>query len=116
MTEDEITAFENEGAWDLESAEPQTAAPSSRRAVVSVGFKPSEFSAVAAAARESRQPVSQYIRNAAIEKAAGQVVESRTVVLTVENLGTRSVQVMEAIESTLKAGKPRLHRRLLEAV
>jgi uncharacterized protein (DUF1778 family) len=115
MNDDEIAELEDESTWNLESAERQSAPRSARRAVVSVGFRSEEFVTVADAARAARQPVSQFIRNAALEKAQGQGVETRTIVLTHADINVGSILVHEVTESTLKHGAPQLRRRMLAA-
>jgi hypothetical protein len=69
MTDEEMETQE----WDLESAEMQPPVRG-RRAIVSVGFKPDELSLVAKCARGSRMKLSEFVRNAAIEKAEGKVI------------------------------------------
>jgi hypothetical protein len=68
MNDDEIAQLQDEDEWDFETAERQRA-PRGRRTIVSVGFKPAEFSVVAAAAEQHDRPLSQFIREAAIERA-----------------------------------------------
>jgi hypothetical protein len=71
MNDDEISQLQAEDEWDFETAERQQA-PRSRRAVVSVGFRPAEFAVVAAAAETRDQPLSQFIREAALTRAREQ--------------------------------------------
>jgi len=66
MSDEEL--LQDEHAWDFEAGEAQRASRG-RRSVVSVGFKPEEFRAVNEAARRHHQPLSQFIREAALEKA-----------------------------------------------
>jgi len=70
MVDDDTAILQHEDEWDFEAGETQRA-PRGRRSIVSVGFKSDEFEAVTAAARNSSQPLSQYIRAAAVEKALG---------------------------------------------
>ena len=75
MNDDEIAQLQNEDEWDFEHAE-RARAPRSRRAIVSVGFRPTEFAVVAAAAERRDQPVSQFIRQAALDRARGHAAET----------------------------------------
>jgi hypothetical protein len=68
MSNDQITQLQDEDEWDFETAERQRA-PRGRRAIVSVGIRPAEFSIVAAAAEQRDQPLSQFIREAAVDRA-----------------------------------------------
>ena len=70
MNDDDIRALEDPEEWDLEGAERRTPTGSGR-AVVSVAFLSEDFAAVAEAARQHGLRMSQFIREAAIEKAAG---------------------------------------------
>jgi uncharacterized protein (DUF1778 family) len=70
MNDEEIAQLQNDDEWDFESAERQRA-PRGHRAVVSVGFKTADFTLVAEAARKRDQPLSQFIREAAVDRARG---------------------------------------------
>jgi hypothetical protein len=70
MNDDEITTLQDEDEWDFESAERQRA-PRGRRAIVSVGFRQTDFALVSEAAEKRDQPVSQFIREAALDRARG---------------------------------------------
>jgi hypothetical protein len=87
MNDEDITQLQDESEWDFEAAERQRA-PRGRRAIVSVGFKPADFALVTAAAEKRDQPVSQFIREAAIDRARGQNV-------SVTSLRVRSINVHE---------------------
>lgn len=65
------TTLQDEDEWDFGAAVRQRP-PRGRRAVVSVGFKTEDFSRVAAAARQRDVPVSQFIRQAALDRARRQ--------------------------------------------
>lgn len=71
MNDDDITQLQDESEWDFEAGERQRA-PRGHRAVVSVGFKTADFTLVSEAARKLDQPLSQFIREAAIDRARGQ--------------------------------------------
>jgi hypothetical protein len=71
MNDDEIAKLEDEDEWDFATAQPQRA-PRGNRAVVSVGFRTDDFTLVAEAARSKDQPISQFIREAAVSKARSQ--------------------------------------------
>jgi len=68
MNDEEIAQLQNDDEWDFESAVRQRS-PRSHRAVVSVGFKTADFTLVAEAARKRDQPLSQFIREAALDRA-----------------------------------------------
>ncbi len=70
MNDDEIAKLEDEDEWDFATAESRRA-PRGNRAVVSVGFRTDDFTLVAEAARNKDQPISQFIREAALDKARG---------------------------------------------
>ena len=70
MNDEEIAQLQDEDEWDFESAERQRA-PRGRRAIVSVGFKPADFALVTMAAEKRDQPISQFIREAAVDRARG---------------------------------------------
>src|SRR2546430_1702203 len=74
MNDEDIAKLQDEDEWDFEAAETQQA-PRNRRAIVSVGFRPDDFALVAAAARSKDQPVSQFIREAAVNRARRQPIE-----------------------------------------
>ncbi len=61
--------MENAETWDLENAEVRPPV-SGRRSVVSVAFPPADLSRVARAARAKGLKLSEFIREAAIEKAS----------------------------------------------
>ena len=73
MNED-TTNLQSEEEWDFEAAHRQRA-PRGNRAIVSVGFKTEDFAIVVAAARKRDQPVSQFIREAALHHARPRIVE-----------------------------------------
>lgn len=75
MTDEDIAELQNDDEWDFEAAVTQHA-PRNRRAVVSVGFRPDEFAQVATAARDNDQPVSQFIREAALNRARHRYLET----------------------------------------
>jgi hypothetical protein len=83
MSEDEMSMLEDPDEWDLEHAERQQP-PRNRRAIVSVAFKPQDFAMVSAVARERGQPVSQFIRQAALESARGDTVRVQASARVVE--------------------------------
>ena len=68
VNEEEIAQLEHEDEWDFESAE-RIRVPKGNRAIVSVGFKTPDFTLVAEAARKRDQPISQFIREAALDRA-----------------------------------------------
>jgi len=70
MNDEDINSLQNDAEWDFEAAERKRA-PRGRgnRAIVAVGFQSEEFALVTAAARDRDQPVSQFIRQAALDKA-----------------------------------------------
>ena len=70
MNDDDSRALEDPDEWDFEGAECHTPARSGR-AVVSVDFSSEDFAAVTEAAHQHGLRMSQFIREAAIEKAAG---------------------------------------------
>jgi hypothetical protein len=74
MNDDEIAKLEDEGEWDFSTAESRRA-PRGNRAIVSVGFRTDDFTLVAEAARNKDQPISQFIREAALDRARGRHAE-----------------------------------------
>ena len=70
MDDQGIARLQDEGEWDFDAAERQQPVRG-RRTVVSVGFRPREFAQVAEAARKRDQPLSQFIREAAVDRAKG---------------------------------------------
>jgi hypothetical protein len=77
VNDEEIAQLEDESEWDFESAE-RVRAPRGNRAVVSVGFKTAEFTLVSAAAEKRGQPLSRFIREAALDRARGHDAEVAT--------------------------------------
>ena len=65
MNEEEL---EREDTWDLEAAKVHKPR-SSRRTVVSVGMSSDEFRLIARSAERASMKVSEFIRDAAVEKA-----------------------------------------------
>jgi hypothetical protein len=61
--------LEKEESWDFEGTERRGPA-SGRRAIVSVAFPSEDFALVSQAARESEKKLSEFIREAAVQKAA----------------------------------------------
>ena len=70
MSEKELEKLEKEDQWDSESAE-QRPPMKQPRLVVSVAFPSHEFSLVSSYADSIGKRTSQFIREAAIEKATG---------------------------------------------
>lgn len=69
MNEEEVRALENPEYWAFERAERRAGRKKDARAVVSVAFPSGEFEQVARAAERAGQKTSQFIREAALEKA-----------------------------------------------
>jgi uncharacterized protein (DUF1778 family) len=65
MNDESLKQLQDDDEWDFESAQTQQPAPN-RRAVVSVSFRPDDFTLVAEAARRNNQLISQFIREAAL--------------------------------------------------
>lgn len=105
MNDDEIAQLQDEDEWDFEAAERQRT-PRGRRAVVSVGFKPADFALVAAAAEKRDQPVSQFIREAALGRARER--SAQTVVP--ETITIRMSQSPRQIEALLAESMQRYGR------
>jgi len=76
MNDEEIAQLQNDDEWDVEAGERQRA-PRGNRAIVSVGFKTADFTVVSEAAERRDQPLSQFIREAALGRARGQGAEGR---------------------------------------
>ncbi len=68
MHDDELRRLQDDDEWDAESAVYQPPRKT-RRAVVSVAFPSADFQLVATVARAAGQPTSQFIREAAVERA-----------------------------------------------
>ncbi len=68
MSDEEL---QDESKWDFENAEPlPPQAARKARAIVSVAFPGAAFDCISAAARNANMRLSQFIREAAMEKAA----------------------------------------------
>ena len=107
MNDEEIAQLQDDSEWDFEAGERQRA-PRGHRAVVSVGFKTADFTLVSEAARERDQPVSQFIREAALDRArerAAQTVSHGTITIRTSH-SPRQVDV-------LLAGWMQSHGRML---
>jgi len=100
MNDEELARLKDEDEWDFEAAERQRA-PRGRRAIVSVGFKPADFALVSEAAERRDRPLSQFIREAAIDRARGHDAEGET----------RQVRTI-----TIQAGSMHLEAALLDAM
>lgn len=75
MAERETTDLEDARSWDLDN--PERSGPvRNRRTVVSVSLPGDVFQAVAAAAEEAGLTTSQFIREAAVARAAPSYVEA----------------------------------------
>ena len=105
MADDETTRFQNDDEWDFESGEVQRP-PRSRRSIVSVGFKPDEFQLVAEAARKHDQPVSQFIREAAVQRSRMPRFESSTFIKLKPAVMTSAIN--EALERAASVNHGRL--------
>ncbi len=66
MDDNSLKETEN---WDLNTPVPYERTGTSRRAIVSVPFKPAEFQRVAQGAERTGEKVSVFMRRAALEKA-----------------------------------------------
>ena len=71
MDERELRELQDPNAWDLERAERRPPVKSGRT-VVSVAFPRKDFARVAMAAERLGQRISEFIREAALEKASDQ--------------------------------------------
>ena len=69
MKDKRVEELESEEMWDFDKAE-RLAPVKDSRAVVSVGFRQSEFQTVAAEAERRGMKVSTFIKTAAIERAS----------------------------------------------
>ena len=69
MTEQRTTGLEEAQCWDFDN--PVKSGPAKdRRTIVSVSFTSSDFQVVSTAAHESGLSASQFIREAAVDKAS----------------------------------------------
>src|SRR5687768_4079447 len=100
MNDVEIAQLQDAAEWDFESAE-RVRVPRGNRAVVSVGFKTAEFTLVSAAAEKRDEPLSRFIREAALDRARGHDIE-------------RSTQQVRTI--TIQMGPEQIDAVLLEAL
>lgn len=62
-------SLKDAGNWDFEKPIPYERTGASRRAIVSVPFKPAEFQRVTQGAERAGEKVSVFVRRAALEKA-----------------------------------------------
>jgi hypothetical protein len=69
MNDEDIAKLDDD-EWDFDAAERQRATRGNR-AIVSVGFRSDDFARVAEAAHRNDQPISQFIREAALDRAQG---------------------------------------------
>jgi hypothetical protein len=69
MTDDELDALERDDAWDWDSAETHPPVQV-RRTNVYVSFSYDEFQRIGSAAERIRERVTDFIRDAALERAA----------------------------------------------
>lgn len=101
MNDEEIAQLQDESEWDFESAE-RVRVPRGNRAVVSVGFKTAEFTLVSAAAERRDQPLSRFIREAALERARRHDDEVTTRHIRSINIEAGSGQIEAALLNALR--------------
>jgi uncharacterized protein (DUF1778 family) len=106
MNDEEIAQLQNYDEWDVEAGERQRA-PRGNRAIVSVGFKTADFTLVSEAAEKRDQPLSQFIREAALDRARERDAER----LTRRSLAIIVPPMSKHIEASLLEAMQR-HRRL----
>jgi hypothetical protein len=102
VNDDEIAQLQDESEWDWEAAE-RVRVPRGNRAVVSVGFKSSDFALVAAAARKRDQPLSQFIREAAVDRARGPDGEGMARQIRTITIQSGSVHLEATLLDTLRS-------------
>jgi hypothetical protein len=102
MNDEEIAQLQDESEWDFESAE-RVRIPRGNRAVVSVGFKTAEFTRVSAAAEKLNQPLSRFIREAALERARGHDAEVATRHIRPINIHTEHKQIEAVLLDALRS-------------
>lgn len=71
MSDQELRDLQNPETWDFEGAEKRSPVKEGRT-VVSVAFPRRDFARVSEAAERAEQRVSEFIREAALEKASSQ--------------------------------------------
>ena len=96
MSDDDITQLQDESEWDFEAGERQRA-PRGHRAVVSVSFKTADFTLVSEAARKRDQLLSQFIREAALDRAR----ERETVTIVHETVTINMSRAPKQVETLL---------------
>jgi len=102
--------LQNEETWDLDAAERREPV-ANRRAVVSVAFASKDLAVVSAAARESGMKVSEFIREAAVERANGArwlLAISRTFSLST-SARLNGIQVTETMVSSQRPDTILMH-------